>query len=247
MNSADKMTNISRWRQRVLAAAVMLLGVVVLAAVVTFLSLQYIPRWYAPPSLTADDLPRIRATLPAAFEEFSRRLVAGKTFDFTLVADTINEWIAARTTIWPDARDALPTNLREPVVVFDNGLATVGATVINGTLRAIVSSGVSVTVAGDTIELRLANTAVGGLSLSPAWLTSVVDLPVDDELEHLVQNASDTVQFIDDATPNRSIVQRLANGIRVQNRFLWPNGKRWFRIRDIRLATGRLTLTVQPL
>jgi len=247
MNGPDAMANTSRWRRRLLVGGVILLGVVAVTTVGMFLSLQYIPQWYAPPKLTDDDLPRIRASLPAAFEDFSRRLVAGKPFKFTLAAKTINEWIASRNAIWPDAYNALPPNVQEPVIWFDNELVTIGATVVDGSLRAVVSFGISVGVSVDTIELFAENTVVGSLTLPVDWLTTVVDLPAADELELAMARLKDTVQLIDDEATDRSVTQRLLKGVRVKNRFRWPNGKRWFRIQSIGMEAGQLTLAIQPL
>jgi hypothetical protein len=42
-------------------------------------------------------------------------------------------------------------------------------------------------------------------------------------------------------------VEQLYRGIRIRNRFVWPNGKRLFRIDQITIDADELRLRIEPI
>lgn len=108
----------NRWQHWLVRIAAGTTIALIAGVVAGWLAFQHIPSWYAPPVVGEADLARVRASLPESYQTFTDRLAEGGTFEFELSARRINEWIAARGALWPDARDVLPVWLREPVVGF---------------------------------------------------------------------------------------------------------------------------------
>ena len=234
------------WRRWAWRGALALIGGLILGLVIAWLATNYIPTWYDPPQLSDDDLPRVRADLPATMQEFTDRLVVGGTFEFKLSAGQVNEWIAGRASIWPDAQGSLPEWLQDPVVAFEGGRLIVAARAQRSGWRAIVSAHVTVSVDGDDLVIRLVKTAVGALGTP---MQPIVDA-LCRSVHELLDPSGDLPQYLRRLAEGLDRVktdQTLRDGVHVENRFIWPNGERRFRITQIRAEHGWLTLFVEPL
>ncbi len=238
-----KPTGWKKWIARGMAAS-SLVSVTVL--VVGWLAFQRIPSWYEPPAVEASALPRIRASLPDAYQTFTDQLATGGTFEFELSARTVNEWIAARGELWPDARDALPEGIHEPVVGFVDDRVVLAARIERGRLQAIVSAHFVTTVDADELAIQLVRLATGSL---PLPLDSTVDA-LDDRLDGVMADRDawpDAMRRMSNATDRLDSVRTLREGLRFENRLYWSNGERYFRIVEIRACDGVLKLTVETL
>lgn len=234
------------WRRWAWRIALALAGGLLLGLVVVWLAWHYVPTWYDPAQLSDDDLPRVRAALPATIQEFTDRLVAGEAFEFKLSARAINEWIAGRASIWPEWHRALPEWLRHPVLAFENDRIILAARVQRGRWQAIVSVHLTVAVQGNDLVIRLVKTAVGALSAPMRPVIQALRAPISELAgagDDLPRYVRDLVQAVDWAEPD----QALRDGVHVENRFIWPNGERRFRITNLQADGGWLTLSVEPL
>ena len=233
----------TRWARRAAAASGVALAV---GASTTWLAFQYIPSWYEPPTLTADDLPRIRATLPAAYQEFTDLLADGGTRQFSLSSTTVNEWIAAREALWPDSRGMLPNRLKNPAVAFIDNRVILAAQFEHDGWRAIVSLHLTVSLETGEIVFRIVKVGAGSLPLPAASMVDAIDAHIsaalkrDDELTSILVELTD----VDDRLLLKAA---LAGGVRVWNRLHWSNGERRFRIVDLRTHNGELLLRVESL
>lgn len=232
-----------RWARRAAVAS----GVALVVGVsVTWLAFQHIPAWYEPPTLTADDLPRVRATLPAAYQEFTDLLADGGTQEFRLSAASVNEWIAAREALWPDSRGMLPNWLKNPAVAFIDNRIIVAAQVERDGWRAIISLHLTVSLETDDMVFRIVKVGAGSLPLPAASIVESIDAHIDAALEHEDELTSILTELTD--VDDRLLLKAaLAEGVRIRNRLHWSNGERRFRIVDLRTHHGELLLRFESL
>ncbi|NOS99766.1 MAG: hypothetical protein HOP29_03975 [Phycisphaerales bacterium] len=208
-----------------------------------WLSVSCIPAWYDPPTVAEADLPRIRAAVPNAYQSFTDRVVNGAPFTFTLRAAELNEWIAARDALWPDARGTVPGWLHGPVIAFERDRIILAARVTSGSTNAVVSARFAITASADTVEIRLVGIAVGALPLPRSLLPNDFERQVRDWLDRANLPMDRPTTGDGDRAGLRP---PLTDGIRIPNRFHWSNGRRDFRLVGITSRDGSVNLTVEP-
>ncbi len=213
---------------------------------VGWLAFQHIPAWYDPPQLTPDDLPGVRASLPSIYQEFTDRLAVGGRFEFKLAARTVNEWIAARADLWPDARQITPSWIKEPVMAFVDDRVVVGARYERGDWRAIVSAHFEVTVEGDTLVIRLTKMAAGSLPMLMIMITDTLDERLADMFGER-RSLPGRLGGLATGRERLESVRTLQEGWPLENRLYWSNGERYFRLHDVHADDGWLVLSVETL
>jgi hypothetical protein len=217
-----------------------------LGILIAWLGLRWTPSWYDPPQVQQAELPRVRASLPNSLQTFTDQLVAGKPFQFRLSARTVNEWIAARESIWPDTEGRLPEWLHEPVIAFENGRIIAAGRFEREGWEAIVSLHWVVEPQNDDLLVRLVKTGVGAFGAPRDRITEALDqwlgsLPPDAQKDH------EYIQALTEELRGATATQLVSDGVRVANDFEWPNGEREFRLTKISADDGWLTLGVEPL
>jgi len=220
--------------------------VITVFAVSVWLAIRYVPSWYAPPQLSDADLPRRRSSVARTLQDFTDRLIDGDRFTFKLSAHDINEWLAAREAIWPDADRRMPDWLHDPMLTFDDESIIIGARVQRGSWHAVLSTHIYVSPREDDLVVRIGRTAIGAISAPAGYVRDAVD----DWLSLLLismEKMPDSLYEILAAVRDTGTRQVLSEGIRVENRFVWPNGERPFRILSLKAADGWLTLVVEPM
>jgi hypothetical protein len=216
-----------------------------------WLALEHRPGWYVPAVLDEQGVQAARRDATNAVDQFGDQLVRRLPFEVVLRDDALNAWLAALPHIWPDAAQAVPRELHDPALRFEAGLLRIGALYEVSGWRAIVSGAAAAALADDgaTIELRLAELCCGSVPMPPSLITRAAD-------PHLHAAAlSDAKQSSASETPGGVIssigevrsVDQLYRGVRIRNRFVWPNGKRPFRIAQITIDAGELRLRIEPL
>ena len=214
--------------------------------VVVWLTFQHKPGWYRPARVAESELQSVRDSLTDANLEFSRGLAGGQPFDFSLDAQRINQWIAARERIYPEAQRWVPTWVRDPVVAFEDGKLILAGLVEFEGWKAVASAHVVVEVAEESIRIRLAGVRGGSLPI-----------PLSSGDEAMVELASrsagsgdalpEALRVLTDQMRTRPPSEVLREGTNVANRFEYPDGKRLFRILKCQLNDGTMTLRIEPL
>lgn len=222
------MTRARRIRRR------LLVGAAVVSAAVWLLS-HYRPGWYRPARVVDADLQRIRGELTIFLDEFGDSLAAGRPFEVELNADRVNEWLAAWPKLYPADNPLASRDIHEPAIGFSSRGVDVGARFRSNVLEAIGHARLDVRLSHDGSELLIAvaRVRVGSLpaprSLVLRLLRRSLESPPGDEgrLQGVV--GSD-------------------GRFHVVNRFIWPNGRRAFRIHSLALdRPGTMRLTIEPL
>ena len=232
------------WK-RLAAGAAGLVILLVLAATVAWMAFQHIPSWYVPLEVSRADLSRVRNSLPNTYQELSDQIIKGEPFDFTLSEQAVTEWIVARGELYPDARDWLPTWIRDPVVSFEDDHCIVGGRIIYDDWQTIVGIHLVADISEETVTIRADRFTTGAL---PVPLSQLSEL-----LERLLHDQRLDVEAMPD--PAAAIVGRLrstgptdlmAHGVSWPNLFQTRNGKRLIKIRSATASNGQLRVRIEP-
>ena len=238
-----------RWITRRTAALSLLASLIGLLSL--GLTLEHRPAWYIPAVLDAAGVQSARRDATRFVDQFGDRLVAGKPFEIVLRDEALNTWLTALPQIWPDAAQAMPSELYHPAIRFESGLLYAGAMYDVGGWRAIVSVAMTVSLSNDgtAVRFQLVDAYCGSAPLprfllarftDPRFQARTPSPPQGTSIQDYSENVISSFREV------RSIDQ-LFRGIRVRNRFVWPNGKRPFRIVGITINPDELRLRIEPL
>lgn len=225
MNSALPTKRPTKWR-RAAKRSLIALPLILLAM---WLTVHHRPGWYRPPVLDADGSQRARREAMGAADDFGDRLVRGEPFTVTLDDTSVNAWLAALPTIWPESREWLPPELLQPAVGFAEGRLRIGARLERRELSTIVSFDVIPVIADDgkSVSIKLAAIRGGALPIPVSM--------IEPYLKPILAKNADEKQ----PTPSDALVS-------FPNRFTWPNGQRRFAIRRIDIQAGKVHLDIEP-
>jgi len=223
-----------------------------IALIGTWLAFQHKPAWYQPVRLDEEGYQLARRDAVATADAISDQIVQGKAFEVVVLDRSVNEWLAALPRVSPEARRAMPPELRDPAVRFTPERIRVGAHFEKSGWQAIVSVDLALRVSPDGINLTIALAAVRGGSLPVP--RAIVERLLGPLLERARRRHNDNDNDDDDADStwgttfdNLRSTDQLFNGVTIRNRFVWPNGRRPFRIESIRITDGQLRCRLQPL
>lgn len=233
------------WTRWALRAAMVLTVVGVLIAVVVWLAFQHIPSWYRPIRSSPEIVGRARASLPGTYQSFTDLLNAGRAFEFRLSAQTVNEWIAARADIWPESADALPPEVHDPMVAFDDERMILAARLERGDWKLIASAHLRLVIEGEQLRLFVAKTGAGSLPIPRGRLAAAIEGSAE-RVTAEREWAASVGQVLGGGTATTP-AQLLGEGWVVPNRLFWSNGERYFRLTQVRADDGELVLGVEPL
>ena len=211
-----------RWR-------VVLLGVcaigVVLAATLG-LAVTHRPSWYHPPAVNRARLHADKAALAELQEEISAALNAGQAVHFELSEDQLNRWIAARTEMWPEAAFDVE-GLEQPQINVLDGRIRVGATVRQGAFSGVLSLIGRSEVTDTSLVVYYEAARLGAIPIPRGWII--------EQLAALPPSGRGAVDVDGRGT------------IALKNEWVWPNGKRRFRLRELRAMSGMVSVTLEPI
>lgn len=210
------------WRAWVFGAvALLLLAIFALGVAAT-----HRPAWYRPVPADPARLHADKAALVGLQDEISAALNAGLPARIQLHEDQINRWLMARADIWPGMPDEL-SGVEEPWVSLAEGVVRGAATVRGGGLEGVVALTSRVDVADDTIVVRWDTARLGALPIPQKWVSYA--------LARLPSSAHATVD------------QAGAGTVTLRNEWVWPNGKRHFRVREVKVSSGVADVVLEPL
>lgn len=177
---------------------------------------------------------RARREALAAADHFGDKLVLGRPFEVTLTDTSVNEWLAALPSTWPEAKEWLPPEFSEPVVRFVDGTLQIAAKLDRREIQTIVSFDLrpSVTQGGDVIAFTLEATRSGAMRI-PGWL-------LEPWLKPAIEADREGPTDPSDAKSGGALFT-------IPNDFTWPNGDRPFRITGVGISDSQLRLTIEPM
>lgn len=231
--------------RRTLLAAVTAVPVVLIVLWMTF---EHKPGWYRPAIADDATVQRAQASTAELVDSISDRLAVAKPFEVTLSERSVNDWLASLPRLWPEAGRAVPREITKLAVGFDADLLRIGGHYVSGQWQAILNLSLAMEVCddGSAISIRLRSVHGGSLPVPRAILTRLVERlqlaapTVAGEPSNFATSAAEALSKI------RS-VDELFDGIKIRNRFVWPNGDRPCRISWLTMDAGELRIGIEPL
>lgn len=229
------------WKRLVAAALILLL--VLLAA--TGVAMQHKPAWFRPAILTEDDLQRLRREAISFVDDIGDQLVRGRPFVLEIRERRINEWLGAIVAASADDPD-WPIRITSPVTHVGDQRIQLGAIFERNGWRSVLHLGCTVRLvdAGRSLHVALEGVYCGAVPLPRRIIRDVLT----PHLIHLWRDGDATdancIRILDREVCG---VDELFAGISFPNRFVWPNGKRAFRIDGIEFEAGGVRVKIQPL
>ncbi len=231
-----------RKRKRILVTTIFSLGATLTLLI---LVLQCRPSWYQPVVLSESVVQDARRETVAAADDFSDRLVRRKLFEVVFTEDEVTRWLAALPQVWPEAGAAWPKSLQAPVVRFvADGQVYLGVRAESSGWRAVVSLEGSLKLSEnkDSLRIKLDRIQCGKLSIPATLLEQIAPWVRPKPRPQAGKEGSEG-----QGDPTTIDVAQLVRGVEIGNTFVWPNGRRKFRITALHVENGRVRLTIQPL
>ena len=228
-----------RYLRRLLLVLPLLL---LLVAVILYLTAQHIPTWYRPAPLNPEDYRRVRADATNFVDSVGDRLVMQEVFELELSDHALNEWLTALPELWPDVKEDWPRQLSAPALKFAPDAVHLGALYEDERWKGIVNASFTCAVSADKQELtfRLLAARAGSLPVPEVVLNELL-APLRAELQESGVNPAHRARIQLDSA------EELYRGVTIPNHFVWPNGKRPFRFESIKIKDGSIHLRVVPL
>jgi len=210
---------------------------------------QHRPAWYAPGGSGAAELDEAREQAALMVDSIGDQMVRGQPFDVACSESVANAWLSTVLHDRSDVAERIPANFHAPALGFRGDSVRIGARFEGSGWRAVLSAAGRVTVSADGAELivSLQGLAIGSLSL-PLWMWPAKEkerrtraVEVGDQ-RTVIDLEFASGEDLSDLSP-----RRLAKGIRLKNRFVWPNGRRPFRVLAATAADGVLRIRIEPL
>jgi len=212
------------------------------ALLVLWMIFQHIPSLYRPLTPDREGVHRAQIDTATLADWISEKMVGGEPFEIILHDRSVNEWLAALPHILPDTRRSMPRGISKPVVRFDPDAILIAARCSRGGWEVIASLTMEMRVL-ENGNLRLALRKVYGGSLPvPGMVVEAMLKPLR-ELDDPVH----TVEPLLDGLRSVESVDGLFEGVEIRNRFIWPNGRRVFRVDSITIVDGAVRLVVSPV
>ncbi len=211
-----------RWRTVALAAAAILVVVILGLG----LAATRRPAWYQPAPVDQTRLRDDKRDLVGLLDGIGAALNERRGIGFRLDEAQVNRWLAARAEMWPDSAIDLGP-LRDPQISFQGDRIRAAALIENGDLRAVVSLTCRVQVSDERVVIEWESARLGALPVPRSWLS----------------------RWITSAGSGGRVV-RQADGrgtVAFENDWIWPNGKRRYRLSTLRITDGAADVSLEPL
>lgn len=218
-----------------------------LSFVTLFLSLHCKPSWYRPFDLSPEDLPLVEASVANVIDAVSDSMVLGQSFEVVLTNHQVNQWLAGLPQLFPRWNREWPREIYAGAADFDEGTMRVGLHTNYGGWQSILgfSAKPSITSDHEHIAITLSDVRIGAIPC-PAWLWRPL---ADPHLKRVAEkNRLENIEGANEISMNIDDTQSGSRTIIVPNEFLWPNGRRWFRVGSIKLERGgTMRIVIVPL
>lgn len=211
-----------RWR-RVLLIGAGLVPVLLLGA---FLALTFRPAWYQPGAVDRGRLLADKTALAQLQDDISAALNAGRTARFRLDEAQLNRWLTARGELWPEL-GADPEGIGQPVVRLADGVIQIAALARVRGAEGVVELAGRVEPAAEGIVIRCEHVHLGAVPIPRDWVLG--------QVSRRLARAADTKLTVADGA------------LRLANEWVWPNGKRRFRVAELVVAAGAVEVALEPL
>ena len=221
------------------------------ALIALWLMFHHKPSWYQPAGPTEQTVHQAQASLANVADRISDQMVRGEPFQILIGSQAMNDWLAAAPSLHPQFARALPSATGKAgllvsglAVGIDDGAVRVGGLVKTKDWQTIFSIAIYAGVSqdGKDILLRIGDVRMGSLPMPGPFLRKLIDEHLSDPRFRRTLDAASKFTL----SRVRSIAD-FFTGIRIANQFVWPNGKRPFKIERIGVEGDAVLIRFQPL
>lgn len=227
MNTPAEQTLQAGRRARRWVAVLLLVGAVLLVGFAgLFCAATYRPGWYQPAAVDFDRLPEDKQSFVTLLDSISAALNRGESIEIVVDQAQLNRWLAGRHEVFPPEWQRFEP-LRDPFVeILPEQRLRLACRIGRGGLAVVGSVQVRLVVEPEAIELSGPTLRAGLLPVSAGWL----------------------LERLSDRLPGglRSYVDDRGGPLRIRNRWIWPNGRRRFRVASLHSEPGRLRIRLEP-
>jgi len=187
------------------------------------------PSWYAPAAIDVAQLKTDQKAVVDLWDAIGAALNAGRPIDFELRADQLNRWLAARQELWPELEVEIELEgARDPQLqLLDGNRLRIGATAATGAADLVVSATLHLELSGDELRLQVESVRAG-----------VLPIPRDRVLDPVRALLS---------TEDTARAALVGHTITLRNRWVWRNGERRFRVRELAVSNGLARVSFEPI
>lgn len=193
-----------------------------------FLGLTCRPAWYRPPAVDYERLADDRRDFVSVLDAVGVALNQGRSIALTLRQEQVNRWLAARHDLSHEVIDLTLEGVSRPCVEFlADGSARFGATLRLGEWGAVLGVTLRARVRGDdAVQAEWGGLTLGRVSVPRGVLAWVAgrELARYPELRTLLESGR----------------------YEALNDFVWPNGRRRYRIESLEVRAGVLEIRLGP-
>jgi hypothetical protein len=184
------------------------------------------PSWYQPAAIDHARLKADQRDFVHLVDSIGAALNAGREIVFEVDERQLNRWIAAGGELWPGAANR-PDGVETPyAVLLDGGRVRVGAVLQAEPFGAVVSATGRCRIGPDELGIEIESVRCGVLPVPRGWVLSWLR---------------------DVAATSRSGAGRVSDAfLWLPNYFVWENGRRPFRVRELAVSRGRARVALEP-
>lgn len=191
-----------------------------------YLALTFRPAWYQPAAVDRGRLHADKTALAQLQDDISAALNAGRTARIRLDEAQFNRWLTARGELWPEL-GADPEGIEQPVVRLADGVIQIAALARVRGAEGVVELAGRVEPTAESIVVQCEHVRVGAVPIPRDWVLGQVS-------RRLARAANTKLTVTDGA-------------LRLANEWVWPNGKRRFRVAEFVVSAGAVEVALEPL
>ena len=157
----------------------------------------------------------------------SAALNAGRPAEVTLDQELINRWIAARHELWPGEVPSLGFFSRPAIVLEEGNRIRAAATVEYAGVHSVLSGSIQIELDGGVLRITPEEVRIGVLPAPTSFM--------EDALRSLIEES------------DSAILKVVDHHVETRNEWVWPNGKRLFRIAELSISDGKVRAVLESL
>lgn len=213
----------------------------ILILLAIYLSLIYIPGWYQPEHIGAQNEQQLLDEFTEVSRTFNNGMQRPKPFVLTLTERQINRFIAGYRAIAPQLKQFIPPQIREPAIAWQDDWLKIGAIVSFKGKDVLAAVAVRVTIDDELIHIKDVKVKLG------AWPVPMKTIAKNLRQE-LIRNAStgkDKNKYT--YTYKGLTLDEILKKRTIPNRFSYLNSDFDVRIKKIEARDGKIELTFEPI
>ncbi len=204
--------------------------VLIIGTLWAYTSAKRIPQWYKPADVSPAQYQELRDQFTETTRVLNNNIQRNQPFDFEITAQQINRWLNSLDAFDPQLPRRLPKAIQDPAIGFYQDRIWLGALLDLDGRKAVANLEISISLLAQTLVVDIVSFRAGTLALPRAVLV--------DKFQDFLQAQEPQL---------RKQLEDVLEGKPIPNRFGLPNSGHDFRIKSIKISSGKLTVRIEPL